>query len=101
VRYDPRSIDGIVKNMNDEISQQGKSATPDHKAAQREAARQLLDLGQLSTDHLSQLLATPDRRKTVPWGRLIVGGFAVLAALLAVSLATYQEKPGHAAVISK
>jgi hypothetical protein len=63
------------------------SPMPD-MASQRDDARRLLDLGQLSTDHLSEV-ANGKRRKRRS-ARLIVIGFAIIAALLAVSFVSYQ-----------
>jgi hypothetical protein len=83
------------------MSQQDlESSTPD-KASLRDAARQLLDLGQLSTDELGQVFAVPNRPKRFPWARLFVSGFAIIVALLAVGLAAHQEKPNYGAQSSR
>jgi hypothetical protein len=77
-----------------------ESRPSDQKAPQRDAARRLLDLGQLSTDHLSEVLANRMRRKRRR-ARLIVICLATIAALLLVGVATYQVMPGRAALFSK
>jgi hypothetical protein len=72
----------------------------------RDAARRLLDSGQLSTAELSQVPAEPKSkasasvRKRRVW-RPISIGLAILAVSLLVAIAIYQTKTGHATLFSK
>jgi hypothetical protein len=72
----------------------------------RDAARRLLDSGQLSTAALSRVPAeskseaSASTRKRRIW-RPISLGLAILAASLLIGIATYQTKTGHPTQFSK